>query len=133
MTKFDDNHKCLKRLYSRHNASCKNRAIFNKLTFGEYANLVQADCDYCGARPSNMLKYSGLRFAWNGIDRMESNKPYEMGNVLTSCSFCNSLKGSMKWDTWGSFLNGVIERGKEKGPFDVSTDKDRSSKKFFSR
>ena len=114
--------KYLKRLWSKHKASCKFRGIINELDRDDYYRLVQANCAYCDSKPSN-----GREFKWNGLDRINSAKGYSLDNVLTSCRFCNSLKGSMKSETWFDFLNAVkkLPRIKSIG------DKERGRKSFY--
>ncbi len=57
----------------------------DKATFD---TLLLQDCFYCGKR-------NNPPFHYNGVDRVDStNRSYEIGNVVTCCKTCNSLKWS---------------------------------------
>ena len=103
-----DKIRCIKRLYSLHKANCRKRTKDTSLSIELFGDLSQSRCAYCGSKPSNILKYSGLEFAYSGIDRVDSSIGYRRDNVLSCCSFCNSLKGAMATNTWFDFLNSII-------------------------
>jgi len=75
--------------------SAKKRNHEWKLTKEQVIELVDKDCFYCGAPPSNIAKPPGNSkgtYAYNGIDRVDNNKGYLITNVVTSCFFCNRAK-----------------------------------------
>lgn len=123
----------IKRLWSKHKASAKYRGINNELDRNDYYHIVQSNCAYCGNSPSNKLKYKGVIFLWNGLDRIDSSQGYSLSNVLPCCNFCNSLKGSMKSKTWFDFLNSVIKTHGGNSPFSHFEDRKRANKSFFNR
>jgi hypothetical protein len=57
----------------------------NQLTFLEYWNLIRQPCFYCGVGPDETSI---------GIDRQNSEKPYERTNVVPACNPCNLFKNS---------------------------------------
>lgn len=67
----------------RHNA--KRRRIDINLTPGQFISVGSGNCYYCGIAPNPA---SGL----NGIDRVDSAKGYELGNVVPCCKMCNWAK-----------------------------------------
>lgn len=99
--------KCCKRQWSKLKASAKRRQIGFTLDFEETCDLILSPCAYCGSDGSNELSYNGMQMRYNGIDRIDSAKPYEAGNVVSCCSFCNALKGSMPISDWLGFLKAV--------------------------
>lgn len=109
--------KCKRRLLTQYKSSAKKRKKSFSLTQEDIDNLTSANCAYCGSEPSNQLKYVGVVWRYNGIDRLDSKKGYESGNVVTSCKFCNGLKGRMKWSTWADFINRVAETHGGQKPF----------------
>jgi hypothetical protein len=52
------------------------------LDYKEVANLISKPCDYCGLFPQ----------PYHGIDRLDSNKGYIKGNVVSCCKYCNVAK-----------------------------------------
>jgi hypothetical protein len=57
------------------------------LTFEEYIDLIKDnECDYCGGE----LPKQGTK-----LDRVNSDKPYELGNCVPCCKKCNSLKSNI--------------------------------------
>jgi len=78
----------------------KNCAI----TFDEWFKLSQDNCYYCGTKPYKkfnafLKKKSASQhskdngdFIYNGIDRIDSNLPHILNNVVTCCYICNRAK-----------------------------------------
>jgi len=71
-----------------------------------FEKLIKQPCYYCGEKHSNLIhdwSYYGSRkyvvsdtiLKFNGIDRIDNNKGYIEGNVVTCCKKCNSAKNSM--------------------------------------
>lgn len=60
------------------------RGVAMALTLEQYSKLVAADeCSYCGF---------GLPKAGSGLDRIDSTRGYEPGNVTPCCKDCNYAK-----------------------------------------
>lgn len=82
--------------------SANRRNLAFELSISEVKSLVLSDCYYCGEPPSNActpMKYSDLAPAnaskilvRNGIDRIDSNIGYIVGNVVPCCTTCNVAK-----------------------------------------
>ena len=94
----------------------------------EFVELSQKDCYYCGCKPFNNINVfrfpsnkkktdnskrqtkhvkNGLKegtFIYNGLDRIDSSKPHDKDNVVTSCKHCNRWKSDLEKD---SFLDHV--------------------------
>jgi hypothetical protein len=77
----------------------KKNSLRRKIGFNipeeDFFRLTSDNCYYCGAKPSisaipfsikrDKSKMNGI-YLYNGIDRIDNNKPYEIGNVRTCCS-----------------------------------------------
>lgn len=69
------------------------------LTFVDFFALTQQPCFYCGLEPrqkySISRKHRGTEeseFVYNGLDRIDSNKGYDLDNVVPCCKACNFAK-----------------------------------------
>lgn len=51
-------------------------------------------CSYCGAEPSNRRALTDRRFdfVYNGLDRVDNRKGYQLDNVVPCCKWCNMAK-----------------------------------------
>ena len=116
------------RLWSLFKSRSKRRGKPIEILYNHFVQLSKANCVYCYAEPSNVLRYDGLELKYSGIDRIDSAIGYTNFNSAACCSFCNSLKGSMKSETWFDFLNSVVRLHGGEIPFPQYSDKDRASK-----
>lgn len=56
------------------------------------ADFLLKPCHYCGTEKTNHYKSKHnycKEFFYNGVDRLDSTKPYEKGNVVACCKYCN--------------------------------------------
>lgn len=72
--------------YSIAKRDAKFRDLPFSLTREEYANIRSKPCHYCGG----LLPETGL-----GMDRIDNDKGYELGNVYPCCRWCNSIRGNV--------------------------------------
>lgn len=77
-------------------SSAKSRNLEFSLTDDEFRKLVTEDCYYCGSAPSNFpqtgqfSRSKGVYFS--GIDRVDNEVGYIIGNVVSCCQICNKMK-----------------------------------------
>lgn len=85
-------------------ASIKRNALDRGLTWcltkEDVAKLIFANCEYCDAPPSNVIKEHNRKceqddLVKNGIDRIDNSKGYTVENCATCCAKCNTLKGAI--------------------------------------
>ena len=76
--------------------SAKERGFVFELKRAEFEKLILDNCFYCGKAPSAFYKAcqgkKGGGIYYNGIDRLNPNLGYEMGNVVSCCKECNYSK-----------------------------------------
>ena len=74
--------------------SAKNRGYPFLLQEDYFYELTQQPCFYCGAAPCMVRKSLGKygEFVYNGIDRVDNAKGYEVGNVVSCCKMCQYAK-----------------------------------------
>ena len=78
--------------------NAKKRNIDFNLTKEDFYFLTQQKCHYCG----DMKEY-------NGIDRIDSNKGYELNNCVPCCEICNKMKLDYSYDFWIDHMKKVIK------------------------
>lgn len=92
-------------------ANFKRHAVHKvAISDAEILRLRKSNCHYCGCAPTeravaNASNLRERRFAKvNGIDRLDSSKGYEPGNVVSCCHSCNTMKGTL---SIGRFIDKV--------------------------
>jgi hypothetical protein len=75
--------------YYRRNA--RYRGVPFELTLAQFYCLTKEKCFYCGSPPLNFIR----KYIHNGVDRVDSDKGYIIGNVVPCCKRCNISKSSM--------------------------------------
>ncbi len=68
------------------NKAIKRRGILWSLSFEEYSQLIELPCHYCNNNLGSPVKRSC------GLDRLDSSRGYEAGNVVSCCFICNTIK-----------------------------------------
>ena len=103
---IDDPHYHLNQIYSRYRANAKTRSIPFEITQNEIEELIKLPCYYCGKPPSNQLHMCSNRetFLYNGVDRVDSKKPYRLDNCVPCCWDCNLQKGTKSAEVFLSQL-----------------------------
>jgi hypothetical protein len=69
--------------YQRLQVEARRRGIPFRLTLSEYTALVERPCIYCDGP---LDRYGG------GLDRLDTQTGYQMGNVAPSCGVCNHVR-----------------------------------------
>lgn len=71
--------------------SAKERNYDFKLTKEEYGKITNNNCIYCNRIDGN--KYG--KFV--GIDRVNNDNGYVLGNIVPTCKICNKMKGTLTY------------------------------------
>lgn len=94
-------------LYRQYKKGAKNRNLDFLISYEEFIEITLKNCDYCNAKPSAIHSnphWNGCHL-YNGIDRVDNNKGYFIGNVVPCCKRCNAAKSNLSKD---EFLNLVV-------------------------
>lgn len=91
------------RILWRYQRRASERGLSFTLTATQIAQLVQQPCYYCGDEKSNFTRKTlrresanhGVKFFYNGIDRIDSALGYDIENVVPCCKTCNVMKRDM--------------------------------------
>lgn len=100
----------------------RNRYSDGNLSFDDFMVLSQQNCFYCGCPPSNRTncyltkdnRYSEIRqlsgyFIYSGLDRIDSNLPHNLDNVVPSCIRCNKAKLEQSKEHFFAWISKVYE------------------------
>lgn len=97
-------------------ASAKARGIAWLITNDEFRITGAGPCHYCGVpaieRKLRSIFNGGSIF--NGLDRLDSNAPYESRNIVSCCSRCNRIKGDLPYLDFIAMCKQIAARFEEK-------------------
>lgn len=108
--KLDLKTKLTHRKMVEYKSRAKDKGLPFSLTTEEFYNLMYTQCHYCGvnyetsSNEQKVYRYGEAHsIKYNGIDRIDSNRGYEIGNVVSCCKICNHAKMDLKQEdfyTW---------------------------------
>lgn len=82
-------------LFYTYNFQAKTRGYIFSLEKEEFVNLIFSHCSYCNAPPSNCKMTNRGHVMYNGIDRLDNDRGYELDNVAPCCITCNRMKNKL--------------------------------------
>lgn len=85
----DNWNRSLKGLYAKLTHRAKEGGHTMTLTFEQFCRIRNRKCEYCN---------DDLPLVGYGIDRVDNNRGYELGNVVGCCLFCNKAKSNRSED-----------------------------------
>jgi hypothetical protein len=74
--------------YIRAKARAKRRGVFFNLSESQYSALIVPECFYCEG-------FFGRVETGVGLDRLDNEMGYQLGNVVSCCTWCNRFRNSM--------------------------------------
>lgn len=90
----------MKYLWMVHIRGCLRRDLPNLIKIADYAAFTKMPCHYCGSPPTNWTKLANHNIQYNGVDRVDNTRPYEIGNIVPCCKLCNAMKSNLTADTF---------------------------------
>lgn len=113
--KYDEKEAAYRAKVISYKASAKHRKISFNLSIEQAVNLLKGRCYYCGDYPAAhfSLKHKRInvhknqensKILYNGLDRLNNFKGYEIDNTVTCCAKCNYMKLTMSKQ---EFLNQI--------------------------
>lgn len=69
-------------------SSTRRQKTFN-LTYEQFLELIERPCHYCNNELGDKSETG------SGLDRLDSNIGYEIGNIVSCCVFYNKLKSNL--------------------------------------
>lgn len=98
-------------IFLNYKCKCVRKNLEFKLSKDEFNVLIDQNCYYCGASPSNKSgneKYG--YYIYNGIDRIDNNRGYELTNVVSCCKNCNLAKRKLTQEQFFELIKCIYER-----------------------
>lgn len=94
--------------YRRH---ARERGLVWSISAVDWHQLTQQPCRYCGALPTtrNRAKGTSGEFIYNGLDRADNSRGYEIANIVPCCQICNRAKLVMSVDEFLSWARRVVQ------------------------
>jgi len=101
-----------KRFFVVFKVQAKKRKHKFNISFKDFVYLIQQDCFYCGDAPSNVFTYewTGEKYLYNGLDRIDSSIGYHTENVVPCCKRCNAAKNDMPTDEFISWIKRIYNK-----------------------
>lgn len=98
--------------YSSYKYGAKKRGLFFSLSKDTFKKITGTNCYYCDAPPRvvNPGKRNYGDYFGNGIDRIDSTKGYEEGNVVSCCTACNTAKMSQTQEEFFDMVRKIYEK-----------------------
>lgn len=97
-------------IYAQYRQSAKSRGHRFDITRADFLRMIQQDCHYCGAAPSNRREFGDVVFEYNGLDRLDSAKGYSVDNCVPCCRTCNVAKNDLHVDDFRAWIVKVYEK-----------------------
>ena len=109
ISKYEAGFRAVLRVYEY---SAKERGLEFNLSRETFEHLTASNCTYCGVEPLQFqTRFS--EFKYNGIDRVDNTKGYEIENCVTCCKLCNRMKDTLSLDEFKSHIAKVVLYQKE--------------------
>lgn len=100
-----------KEVYNTYKYNSRVREIDFNLTHEEFKEITSKNCHYCGTIPKQILNSRNKKhiFIYNGIDRIDSNKDYNLDNCYPCCKTCNWMKNDLGYDEFLIHIKTIVK------------------------
>lgn len=95
------------KIYSGYKSRAKKMDLSFNLTHTEFNCLIDKNCYFCGASPSNISQMYNVKVEYNGIDRLNNDLGYELFNCVPCCKTCNRMKNNLKLQDFYSHIKNI--------------------------
>lgn len=110
-------------LYNSYKSGAKNRGYSFELSVEQFKEGCSKECHYCGrvgaTTRNRNSKHKEVSLSYNGLDRFDNSKGYELSNVVTCCSDCNYAKGQKSFNEFEAWLSHVIKNNEKTKLFNL--------------
>jgi hypothetical protein len=95
----------------------KKRGLVWGLSKERFRELTSGGCHYCGLAPAQIQIPNGGAntgtYVYNGIDRVDNDKGYVEGNVVSCCTVCNKMKRTTSLKDFRTHITLLSNRSEE--------------------
>src|SRR5690606_10907574 len=103
-----------KKLLNRYKRNAERRGLSFELTDDEFRQLTIDECHYCGSEPAQKEydTYKHSFYLYNGIDRKDNSRGYDMKNAVPCCKSCNIAKGTLSAEEYVAHCRKVVRHAR---------------------
>ena len=94
-------------IYGSYKRNAKKRGYNFELTFEDAEDITKRNCYYCNKKPLMVITKSSVPYFYNGIDRIDNTKGYELSNVVPCCKNCNKAKMDLTYEEFLEMINNI--------------------------
>ena len=94
-------------VFRSYRRQAEKRGLAFLLVESTFRQLVEANCHYCGAPPSNCNTKHYHDYFYNGVDRLDNTLGYTEVNVVTCCGICNHAKHTLGYTAFLAWVKRV--------------------------
>lgn len=109
--KKNDSFVCWRGLFGSVKSGAKARKLQFNIDLEDFVRLARSNCSYCGVAPSQKVPSNaenGSGLLYNGLDRVDNNLGYTLGNTVPACKRCNLAKHTMTIEEWQEWVKRII-------------------------
>ena len=110
-------------LYNSYKTGAKNRNYSFEVSFDQFKDLCSKECNYCGrVGVTNRIRnstYKTCSLKYNGLDRYDNSRGYELSNIVTCCETCNYAKGEQTFEQFENWLKVLINNNLKTKTFNI--------------
>lgn len=110
--KLPDCRAIVNNIWNRFKQNAKKRNIYVDIKKSDMEEFLLQPCHYCGSEKTNHYKSKAnycKDFFYNGIDRLDSNKPYQKNNIVPCCKHCNWAKNKQTVEEYEAWIERLIK------------------------
>lgn len=96
--------------------SAGKRGIEFDIPFDMFIKLTSSNCHYCDSEPQNVCKNprGNGDYTYNGLDRINNSKSYNVNNVVPCCLMCNGAKSNKSISEFYQWIKQLCKTQKER-------------------
>jgi hypothetical protein len=100
-------------VFDQYKKNAEGRNLSFELSFEQALELFLTPCNYCGIESGNSIGSNSRVFRYNGIDRVDNDRGYDVDNVVSCCRVCNYAKRDMSRDDFLSWARRVVQHSED--------------------
>lgn len=110
LSKLDRGKAAYNKVYGAYKRSAIKRGYSFDLTIEDFITITSKQCYYCGSYPDQLRSTSRMNGScvYNGLDRYDNSKGYQIDNVVPCCGFCNRAKFNKTITEFESWINRLV-------------------------